>query len=247
MIFPEHVFFFLLISILYVGELFQQARSKVRDKGHKFKKGFSRSSQGSSGSSSEGKQSDDGKTEKKESKRKNVLAEERRQAIATNQALLKSTEDHIRLKQLRISKLKTMSDFKRSDEVSAELRKLFKEKGRIESQLTVLQRKESKSHWYMKKKYKRSKTSGVTSEGDLSSLRTLPELLRQQSSRSDSSSKDSDESGDTIILEDNDPGCKPHSQKQTLHQETSSNSEGDSETPDSSQGFQLTPLILHAM
>lgn len=81
-----------------------------------------------------------------------MLAEERRQAIATNQTLLKSTEDHIRLKQLRISKLKTMSDFKRCDEVSAELRKLFKEKGRIESQLAVLQRKESKSHWHMKKK-----------------------------------------------------------------------------------------------
>lgn len=81
-----------------------------------------------------------------------MLAEERRQDIATNQALLKSTEDHIRLKQLRISKLKTMGDFKRCDAVSAELRELFKEKGRIESQLAVLQRKESKSHWYMKKK-----------------------------------------------------------------------------------------------
>lgn len=146
MIFPEHVFFFLLILILYLGELFQQAQSKVKDEGYKFKKGFSRSSQGSSGSSSEGKQSDNGKTEKK------VLAEERRQDIATNQALLKSTEDHIRLKQLRISKLKTMGDFKRCDAVSVELRELFKEKGRIESQLAVLQRKESKSHWYMKKK-----------------------------------------------------------------------------------------------
>ena len=129
-----------------LGELFQQARSKVRDEGYKFKKGFSRSSQGLSGSSSEGKQSEDGKTEKKELKRKNVLAEERRQAISTNQALLKSTEDHIRLKQLRINKLKTMNDFKKCDEVSAELRELFKEKGRIESQIAALQRKESKSH-----------------------------------------------------------------------------------------------------
>ena len=69
-----------------LGELFQQARSKVRDEGYKFKKGFSRSSQGLSGSSSEGKQSEDGKAEKKELKRKNVLAEERRQAISTNQS-----------------------------------------------------------------------------------------------------------------------------------------------------------------
>lgn len=228
-----------------LGELFQQARSKVRDEGYKFKKGFSRSSQGLSGSSSEGKQSEDGKAEKKELKRKNVLAEERRQAISTNQALLKSTEDHIRLKQLRINKLKTMNDFKKCDEVSAELRELFKEKGRIESQLAALQRKESKSHWYMKKKSKRSKTSGVKSEGDLSSLRTLPELLKQKSSTSDSSSKDSDESGDTIILEDSDPGCKPHSQKQTCHPETSGNPGSESEL-DSSQGFQVTPLNLHA-
>lgn len=139
-----------------------------------------------------------------------------------------------------------MNDFKKCDEVSAELRELFKEKGRIESQLAVLQRKESKSHWYMKEKSKRSKTSGVTSEGDLSSLRTLPELLQQKSRKSDGSSKDSDKSGDTIILEDSDRGCKPHSQKQmTCHPETSGNSGSKSEL-DSSQGFQVTLLNLHA-
>ena len=223
--------------MLYLGELFQQARNRVRDEGYKYKKGFYRSSQGSSGSSSEEKQSD------MERHRKNVMAEERRQAIATNQALLKSTEDQIRLKQLRINKLKTINDYKKCVEVSTELRELLKEKGRIESQLAVFQRKEGKSQWYQKKKATRSKTSGVTSEGDLhtvSSLHTLSEMLQKQG-QSDGSSKDSDESGDTLILEDIDSDSKPQSQKQSFPQETSSNSEGDTETPESSQGFPKTP------
>lgn len=236
---------FLLILMLYLGELFQQARNKVRDEGYKFQKGLSRSSQGSSGSSSEEKQSDDREAQKKELKRKNVMAEERRQTIATNQALLKVTEDQIRLKQLRINKLRTLNDYKKCDEVSTELRELLKEKGRIESQLAVLQRKEGKSQWYQKKKATRSKTSGVTSEGDLSFLHTLPEMLQKQG-QSDGSSKDSDESGDTLILEDIDSESKPQFQKQTFPQETSSNSEGDTETPESSQGFPKTPLIQQA-
>lgn len=81
-----------------------------------------------------------------------MLTEERRATIAANQALLKSTEDHIRIKQLRINKLKNSNDFRKCDEVSSELRELLKEKGRIESQLAVLNRKDSKSQWYNNKK-----------------------------------------------------------------------------------------------
>ena len=79
----------------------------------------------------------DEKEEEKQLKRKNMLTEERRARIAANQALLTSTEDHIRIKQLRINKLKNSNDFKKCDEVSSELRELLKEKGRIDSQLEI--------------------------------------------------------------------------------------------------------------
>ena len=165
-----------------------------------------------------------------------MLTEERRATIAANQALLKSTEDHIRIKQLRINKLKNLNDFKKCDEVSSELRELLKEKGRIESQLAVLNRKDSKLQWYNKKKSKRNKTSAVTTEEYIRSHRTLPELLERQQSAS--SNKDSDESGDTLIVEDSSPESQPDSQMPTLLVETPSNSPvGASETPDCTQDF----------
>ena len=90
-----------------------------------FKKGFSRSSSQGSSSSSEDIMVDGGsKGAKRELKRKNVFAEERQKAITNNRDLLKSTEDQIRIKQLRINKLKNTNEFKKCDELSTELRSI---------------------------------------------------------------------------------------------------------------------------
>ena len=86
-----------------------------------------------------------------------MLKEERKAQIATNQALLKSSDDDIRLRQLRKNRLKTTNEFQKCDELSSELRELLKEKCRTESLLAVLHRKERKSQWHLKKQKSRSK------------------------------------------------------------------------------------------
>ena len=76
----EHVGFI----IFYIGELYEKAREKVKDDGYLFKKGYSRSSRSSvSSSSSEEKASDH---------MKNIMAEERENAIENNRKLLQSTD-----------------------------------------------------------------------------------------------------------------------------------------------------------
>ena len=96
------------------------------------------------------------KGEKQKLKRKNIISEQRKRAIADNQALLQSTEDQIRIKQRRIQKLENTNEFNKCDELSSEKRELLKEKGQIESQLALLERKEAKSRWYKKQKCKRT-------------------------------------------------------------------------------------------
>lgn len=77
--------------------------------------------------------------------------------MQTTELLLQSTEDQIRIKQRRIQKLKNTNEFNKCDELSSEKRKLLKEKGQIESQLALLERKEAKSRWYKKQKCKRTR------------------------------------------------------------------------------------------
>ena len=144
------------VIFLFSGELFQKARKDVQEGGYEFKKGFSRSSTGSS-CSSEGKSPDGSKEEKQKLKRKNITSQERQKAIANIRALLQSTEDQIRIKQQRIQKLKTTNKFKKCDELSGEIRALLREKGQLESQLALLQRKEAQSRWYRKQSKKRSR------------------------------------------------------------------------------------------
>lgn len=85
--------------------------------------------------------------------------------MKTTEKLLKSTEDQIRIKELRINKLKSGNEFKKCEDVSSELRALLKEKVQLDAQIAVLERKESKSKWYKKRKsYSESKSKRVTSD-----------------------------------------------------------------------------------
>jgi hypothetical protein len=149
------------------------AREKVKADGYEYKKGFSRSV--SSSSSSGGDDHAGKKDLDKSAKRKHMDAEERKKAITNIKALIESTNDHIRIKQQRIQKLKTCNDFKQCDVVSNETTQLLKQKYEYEGQLAYLERKEAKSQWY-KKKFKR-KPAQNSSESHTARSLSLAEML----------------------------------------------------------------------
>lgn len=178
-------------------------------------------------------------------KRKNINLEERQKAIENTRELLKSTEDQIRIKELRINKLKSSNEFKKCDDVSSELRALLKEKGLLQSQLAVFERKEAKSKWYKKKKSSKSKTAKVTSSH--ASGKNPIQILDFLHRKSDAglSTADSDESGDTLILENEELGNSQHFSQSPDHcQQELNNSQLECQQPDDSQHFQVPPLVL---
>ena len=159
--------------------------------------------QGSS-SSSEEKGCTSSKELEKQLKRKNTVAEERKKALDNSRKLLKSTEDQIHLKELRINKLKSANEFKKCDDVSSELRALLKEKGQLDLQIAALERKESKSKWYKKRKSSsESQTKKVTSTPESAkNTITIVDLLEQKQDAGPSTAEHSDASADTLILDD---------------------------------------------
>lgn len=78
-------------------------------------------------------------------------AEERQKNITNIKVLLESINEHIRIKQLRIQKLKTCNDFQQCDVISKETTELLTQKLEYENQLAALEKKEKKSKWYKKK------------------------------------------------------------------------------------------------
>jgi hypothetical protein len=132
---------------LFVGELFLKAKEMVREGGYKFKKGYSRSK----GSSNEGSSSDEGVK-----KREKINKEEREKAMEDLKLLLKSLEDQLRVKQMRITKAKAMNDFKVADQLMDEVRNLLREKTDCDKQLLALEKKSSKSEWYRKRAHSKS-------------------------------------------------------------------------------------------
>jgi hypothetical protein len=188
-----------------LGELFEKAREKVKEDGYEYKKGYSRSEYSSS--SSEVSDYPNTKEKGKSSKRKHTDAEERQKAISNIKALIESTKDHIRIKELRINKLKACNDFRQCDVVTSEMTKLMREKYEYESQLAVLERKEAKSHWYKKKSKRKAppKASESPTQPSIISLIDVPsETTSASASVSVSASanaSDSAQSDDTIIID----------------------------------------------
>ena len=136
--------------------MFKNAREKVKEDGYQFKKGYSRSNSSSSGSEA---------SSEKRVKRKHTNAEERQKAISNIKTLLESTDDHIRIKKLRIEKLKACSDYRQCDSITNEVTRLLKQKQEYESQLAVLQRKESQSKWHKKKSKKSTESKAPSVQG----------------------------------------------------------------------------------
>jgi hypothetical protein len=138
---------------LFVGELFLKAKEMVREGGYKFKKGYSRSK----GSSNESSSSDEGV------KRAKINKEEREKAMEDLKLLLKSLEDQLRVKQMRITKAKAINDFKVAindfkvaDQLMDKVRNLLREKTDCDKQLLALEKKSSKSEWYRKRAHLKS-------------------------------------------------------------------------------------------
>lgn len=159
-----------MLSVL--DELFKEAREKVIQDGYVFKKGYSRSASSSSSSGFEGQSSSRKEAEKK-LKRKRIDAEERQRNITNIKALIESTNEHIRIKQLRIQKLKTCNDFQQCDVLSKETTELLAKKIEYESQLDALEKKESKSKWYKKKAKSVAQSSSESSARPVGIARML--------------------------------------------------------------------------
>ncbi len=105
-----------------LGELFEKAREKVKEDGYEYKKGYSIS--GSSSHSSEISDQTSVKEKGKSTKQKHTDAEEQQKAISNIKALIESTQNHIRIKQLRMQKLKACNDFRQCDVITSKMTKL---------------------------------------------------------------------------------------------------------------------------
>ena len=99
--------------------------------------------------------------------------------------------------------LKSTNKFKKCDDVSSELRALLKEKRELDLQVAALERKESKSKWYKKKKKtsSESKTKKVASTPE-SSIKIL-DFLWPENDASPPTANSHESLPDTVILDDN--------------------------------------------
>ena len=70
--------------------------------------------------------------------------------------LLKSLQDQLRVKEMRITKAKSINDLKVADQLMDEVRNLIKERTDCNKQLLALEKKSSKSAWYRKRAHSQS-------------------------------------------------------------------------------------------
>lgn len=139
-----------------------------------------------------------------------MFSEERKASMASIRALLETAKDHIRIKQLRIQKSKGSNDFKTCDDLSSQMKDLLKEKAQLESQLSVLERKEAKSRWHIKRKTLENKESKEANSAE--SFVSVKDMLIKPTVDNSSSQNSSDTSGasaDTLILDSEESDNSP--------------------------------------
>ena len=129
------------------GELKMNAEERARAS-YIFKKGVSRSQFS---------------TDEKAPKRQKVSADEREHKIISISSDIEILNKQMIAKQNLISKANATKDFQLCDKTYKEIRELMREKGKLEQQLKVLQKKEAKSKWY--RKTKPTKESSSTGKG----------------------------------------------------------------------------------
>lgn len=165
---------------------------------YSYKKGHSRAESSSSASSEE---------DCNRPKRAKLMAGERQREIHNLSQLISMTEDGIKMRQLELGKAKTVNNYNQCAEISDKIRKLFKEKNEYSRQLAAIQKKESKSVWYHKKKTSTSVASPQAKPPESCGLKAAFERMgkdKEQSSNKESVILESDSSdnssGDTEIL-----------------------------------------------
>lgn len=121
-------------------ELMDQAQTTVRSS-YAFKKGFSRST------SVDNKQS-----EGKKRKHEKTFKEDRAIRRIELTEKIKETKNMIRFKTLRRDKCSAVKEWKVCEKLSAEIAKLLSEKGQLERELALIERKEQKSKWHEQRK-----------------------------------------------------------------------------------------------
>lgn len=117
-----------------------QAQTRVQDT-YTFKKGFSRSV-----SADNNRQK-----ETKECKKEKTFKEERAIRHMELTEKIKETKNMIRYKTLRRDKCSAVKEWKACETLSGEIGKLLSEKGQLERELALLERKQKKSQWYEKR------------------------------------------------------------------------------------------------
>lgn len=117
-----------------------QAQTRVQDT-YTFKKGFFRSV-----SADNNRQK-----ETKECKKEKTFKEERAIRHMELTEKIKETKNMIRYKTLRRDKCSAVKEWKACETLSGEIGKLLSEKGQLERELALLERKQKKSQWYEKR------------------------------------------------------------------------------------------------
>ena len=106
-----------------------------------------------------------------------------------------------------MEKLKNSHEFKKCDDLAAEIRKLLKEKAHLQCQNSLLQRKEARSKWYKSSNAKKPKLKEgqprkqTEIEGQKSILESFSTEKHAKPCDNECSNS-SQESGDTLIIQD---------------------------------------------
>ena len=138
---------------VFAGELYDKARDAVKAEGYTFKKGYSRSNSSSTSSDTD--------SVSPKVKKHNQNKEERKREIDNLSPMLDNVKSHLTIKQKRLEKAKSVSDYKLCDQLTLDVRQLLKEKNDLEGQMSAIQRKEVKSVWYYKGKGKSKKIQNL--------------------------------------------------------------------------------------
>ena len=168
--------------LLFTGKLLEQAKENVKAQGYNFVKGHSRRNTGES-SGEQGK------------KRKKVAKDERQREIKSIKKVIDNISEQMKFKQLRLEKHNSLKEYGKCDTISEEIRNLMREKKIQEKQLTLLEKKESKSKWYHKKRKDQMKTTQKTMGTGMKG-KSLLELWKSDSSIG----SNTNDSEDTVIL-----------------------------------------------
>lgn len=108
---------------------------------------------------------------------------------------LETQSNRLRSKQQLLEKARSLNNFKQCDDISGEIVQLRRERAVTESQLSALQKRESKSAWYHSEKKKKSV---IKVKKEPKATTQSPTLERFSSSASTTST------ASTVILSDND-------------------------------------------